>query len=132
MSLSEEQRKDFVNLYWEKYQETWTELELSVEACKWNMAANRLYYALFHAITALFVQDGHKVGTHRGTKAAIGEHYVLTGKMSPEHGRLFAQLSSLRDKADYDVIFKASEKEIRLFKEQAEDFILRVKELLCE
>jgi uncharacterized protein (UPF0332 family) len=45
---------------------------------------------------------------------------------------LFAQLSSLRDKADYDVIFKASEEEIRLFKEQAEDFVLRVKELLCE
>lgn len=33
---------------------------------------------------------------------------------------------------NYYVIFKASEKEIRLFKEQAEDFILRVKELLCE
>ena len=41
MSLSEEQRKDLVSLYWEKYQETWMELELSVEAGKWNMAANR-------------------------------------------------------------------------------------------
>ena len=61
MSLSEEQRKDLVSLYWEKYQETWMELELSVEAGKWNMAANRLYYALFHAISALFVKDGHKV-----------------------------------------------------------------------
>ena len=132
MSLSEQQRANLVKLYWEKYQETWGELELAVEESKWNMAANRLYYALFHAITALFVKDGHKVGTHRGTKAAIGEHYVLTGKISPEHGRLFAQLSSLRDKADYDVIFKASENEILLFKEQAVDFILRVKELLCE
>ncbi|MDO4957681.1 MAG: HEPN domain-containing protein [Prevotellaceae bacterium] len=132
MSLSEQQRMDLVKLYWEKYEDTWTELELSIKAAKWNMAANRLYYSLFHATTALFVKDGHKVGTHRGTKAAIGEHYVLTGKMSAEHGRLFAQLSSLRDKADYDVIFKASENEILLYVEQAKNFILRVKELLCE
>ena len=27
MSLSEEQRKDLVSLYWEKYQETWMELD---------------------------------------------------------------------------------------------------------
>lgn len=132
MSLSEQQRLELVNLYWEKYQETWAELELSVEAGRWNMAANRLYYALFHATTSLFIKDGHKVGTHRGTKAAIGEHYVLTGKMTSEHGRLFAQLSSLRDKADYDVVFKASEQEIRLFREQAIGFVSRVKELLCE
>lgn len=61
MSLSEQQGADLVRLYWEKYQETWGELELAVEASKWNMAANRLYYALFHAITALFVKDGRLV-----------------------------------------------------------------------
>lgn len=43
MSLSEQQRMDLVKLYWEKYEDTWTELELSIKAAKWNMAANRLY-----------------------------------------------------------------------------------------
>jgi hypothetical protein len=29
MSLSEQQRADLIKLYWEKYQETWGELELA-------------------------------------------------------------------------------------------------------
>lgn len=53
-------------------------LALWLVTSKWEAAANRLYYALFHAMSALLIKDGHQVKSHRGVMAMFGEHYVRT------------------------------------------------------
>lgn len=130
MSLNEQQRSDLIRLYLTKSENTWDEFLIAINAKRWNMAANRLYYSLFNIVTALLVKDEHPVGTHRGTKAALGQHYVLTNKITPEAGRLYSQLSTLRERADYDVVFEATEEDIMKYKSQAEDFIKQIKTLL--
>ena len=45
----------------------------------WDVVANRLYYAVFHAVSALLIKDGHKVNTHKGTLVMFGQNYVKTG-----------------------------------------------------
>ena len=77
-----------------------------------GMAANRLYYSLFHAATALFVNDGVEVGSHKGVKAKLGQYYIVTGKMSVDHSKFLAQMETLRDKADYNIMFVASEEDV--------------------
>ena len=52
----------------------------------WNATANRLFYALFHAITALFVNDGVAVSSHQGAKIRFGKEYVLTGLATEAEG----------------------------------------------
>lgn len=42
----------------------------------WDMVANRLYYAVFHAVSALLIKNGHKVGTHKGVVLLFGQHYI--------------------------------------------------------
>ncbi|MBQ0074284.1 MAG: HEPN domain-containing protein [Prevotella sp.] len=123
MSLNEQQRKDLVKLYWDKATMTWDELEICEQTKRWNMAANRMYYALYHAVCALMVHDGHPVPKHKGSKQVLGERYILTGKMPTEYGRLYAQLATLRERADYDIIFKADEDIITSFKPRAEALI---------
>lgn len=130
MGLEDQNRLDLINLYWDKSQQTMEEAEIAISATKWNMAANRIYYSLFHAVTALLVKDKHPVGTHRGAKAALGQYYVLTGKLTAEDGRFFAQMETLRDKADYDIIFSASEDDINRFYPLAKEFLSKVKILL--
>lgn len=130
MGLDDLTRADLVATYWRKSQQTMEEAEVAIAAGKWNMAANRLYYSLFHAVAALLVNDQLPVGTHRGTKAALGQHYVLTGKITPDEGRFFAQMSSLRDKADYDIIFTASQEDIQKYYPQAMAFLERISSLL--
>ena len=61
----------------------------------WGMAANRIYYACFHAMTALLVNDGHPVSTHLGMKISFGKYYVQTGVATPQQGRLFSQFDEL-------------------------------------
>lgn len=112
MSLDDEKRRTLVRLYWNKATLTLDEFESAVRDSKWCMAANRMYYSLFHAVTALLVQDGHQAATHKGVKAALGLNYVKTGVLSTEEARVFAQLATLRERADYDVIFTASEQDI--------------------
>lgn len=76
---------------------------------RWNSAANRLYYALFHAVTALFVSDGLAVSSHNGARTVFGREYVLTGLATEEEAKLFSQMETMRERADYDAAFKADE-----------------------
>lgn len=130
MTLTEEDRNALVSLYKEKADETWQEADAAIQMEKWGMAANRLYYSLFHAITALFVKDGHQVGTHLGAKIRFGQHYVKTGLVSPQQGRLFSQLESLRERADYDCFFKTTKENVEEYYPAAKELITRLYELI--
>lgn len=39
--------------------------------------------------------------------SVVAEQYVLTGIISTEYAKMFAQLETLRDKADYNIMFVA-------------------------
>lgn len=100
------------------------------ESGRWNSTANRLYYALFHAITALFVSDGIPVHSHNGAKIKFGQEYVLTGLATEAEGRLLSQMETMRERADYDATFAATESLIAERFEKVESMILHIKELL--
>ena len=82
------------------------------EAGYWDTLANRLYYALFHAVSALLINDGHGVHSHRGAVGAFGQYYVVTGIFTLEEGKLYFRLQGLREKSDYNCSYNASENDI--------------------
>lgn len=131
MSLNEADRFALVNLYWSKCKNTLSEAKIAIDNEAWNMAANRIYYACFHAVTALLVKDEHPVGSHIGAKMNFRKYYVKQGLASPEQGRLFSQLASLREKADYDITFKADKKDIERYYPAAMNLIEHIQSLLC-
>lgn len=112
MSLNEPERNTLVALYIDKAERIMHEAEIAMDAKSWGMASNRLYYALFHAVTALFVFDGITVGSHRGVKAKFGQHYVMTKKFTTDDAKTIAHLETLRDKADYNIMFIAEAKDV--------------------
>ncbi len=102
MSLKEEERRVLITLELEKSEKTLTEMEVQLQNSLWGMAANRLYYALFHAVSALLISDNHEVGTHRGAVNKFSLFYVKTGIFTPAEGRLYSQLQKLREDGDYN------------------------------
>ena len=86
MSLSESERHIIVSRELEKAQRTFDDALFCADEGKWETTANRLYYALFHAMSALLVNDGYHVKSHRGILAMFGEHFIRTeifaGKLS--------------------------------------------------
>ena len=44
-------------------------------------AANRLYYSMFHAVSALFCKDALNCKTHKGSHVLFMKEYVFAGKL---------------------------------------------------
>ena len=105
MSLSDEERNILVSLGLKKAHETYDEIEILVAANRLNGAANRMYYAVFHAVCALLIRDGIQVNTHRGSHAMFSQYYIKTGIFPKEYGQLYNQLQTMREESDYNCAY---------------------------
>jgi uncharacterized protein (UPF0332 family) len=76
--------------------------ERAVEADDPETAANRAYYAMFYAASALLAADGVAVRRHSAIPAAFGERFVKSGRVDPSLHRSLLASFDLRQLADYD------------------------------
>jgi uncharacterized protein (UPF0332 family) len=129
MSLTHEERATIVRLEMMKAQETYEEIKILIEAKKWNGAANRLYYAVFHAVNALLIREGLEINRHKSSHALFSLHYIKTGKLPAEFGRLYNNLQTMREKSDYNCFYNVTEAEIAEGIELAGKFIAAAREI---
>lgn len=78
----------------------------------WNLAANRLYYSLFHICHALTLANGLVVKSHSGTLRCVGQNLIRTGLLSDEDGKLINQLFRMRQTGDYDDLYDWDESKV--------------------
>ena len=130
MSLNDEERQIIVNLEKEKALSTFAEMEILQKAGLWNNIANRLYYAAFHAVSALLINDHYNVGTHQGAVLMLHQHYVKTGILTKEEGAFYSQLQTMREKCDYNCTYNATEEDTSPRIAQTKQFIDRVLSLI--
>lgn len=121
MSLTNEERNTLVALELKKARETYEEIGILTAANRWSGAANRLYYAVFHAVSALLINDGIQVNTHRGSHAAFSLNYIKTGKISKDYGRLYNQLQTMREESDYNCAYNVEQEELKSRVEPADN-----------
>jgi len=114
MSLREEDRRVLVTLELEKSDKTLAEMEVQLQNRLWGLTANRLYYALFHAVSALLINDRHEVGTHRGAVNKFSLFYVKTGLFSVAEGKLYSQLQKLREDGDYNCSIDVDQNDVEV------------------
>lgn len=113
MSLSNEERNVLVALELKKARETYDEIEILVTANRLNGAANRMYYAVFHAVCALLIHDGIQVNTHKGSHALFSQQYIKTGLLPREYGQLYNQLQTMREESDYNCAYDVEFEELQ-------------------
>lgn len=130
MSLTEEERKAIVKYRLEKANTAIEDVRLVAEIHRWSAAANRLYYAIYYAATALLINDGHSTRSHSGMITLIGQHYVSTGLLTKEEGRLVKRMFDLRQEADYDDFIDADEDDINLYYPQVKALIEKIVALI--
>lgn len=123
MSLKPEERRAVVTLETEKAQRTLLQAEAMYEQGFYDGAANRLYYAAFHAVAALFINDGYQVNTHSGSHSMFSLHYVKSGIVSAEEGNLYARLQTLREQSDYNCTYDITAEELRSFLKPTRAFV---------
>ena len=130
MGLTDDERSSLVELRQDKAQRFLKEAEQMANLELWDLAANRYYYACFHAAQALLVCDGLSAHTHAGTLGVFGINFVKTGKIDKELGAFFSRMEQLRMKADYNCEYDVTQKEVETMSEPAHNFLAAIKELM--
>ncbi|MBQ6956175.1 MAG: HEPN domain-containing protein [Bacteroidales bacterium] len=132
MSLSDEERTIVVGLEIEKAYVAYDETTWLIEKKSWSGAAGRLYYALFHAVSALLIHDHHQVSSHKGSHILFGNYYIKTGILPTEYGALYSQMESIREEGEYNCTYKVTEEELLKRLAPAKEMIDRIAEMVKE
>lgn len=61
-----------------------------------------MYYSAFYALSALLLYKDIKVTTHAGAKNQLSLHFIKTGMLSPEYGKIYMTLFENRQSGDYE------------------------------
>lgn len=126
MSLTDDERKSIVNLHMDKARTFLSEANKMVELKLWDLAANRFYYACFHAAQAALVYDGLSAHTHAGTISVFGLNFIRTERISKPLGAFFSRMEQLRMKADYNCNYDVTQDDIESMIEPAGNFIAAI------
>lgn len=73
-----------------------------------NDALSRLYYALFHTMTALLLTEGVEPRRHRALPGMLGSKLSSSGLLTPADIAAVSRAATYRDLADYERTWEAT------------------------
>ena len=89
----------------------------------YKSAANRSYYAVFHAMRAVLAYDEIDMKKHSGVIAEFRRLYVKTGVFDGDMSKTISVLFDVRTESDYDDFFIISKEEVVQQAESAQHFL---------
>lgn len=93
-------------------------------------AANRSYYAIFHAMRSVLAIEGVDFSKHSGVSAYFRKTYIKTGIFDVEMSDIISMAFEMRSDSDYDDFYVVSKSEVDEQIENAEKFCATVKNYL--
>lgn len=128
----ENSQVDYIRYRFERAWKTFEDARSLANLKSWNSSMNRLYYASFYAVLALFAKHKINSHTHSGVKTQLSLHFVKTGKLDKESGMLYGDLFDLRQKGDYGDFFDFEEQHITSLIPKVEEFLIKIESLIKE
>lgn len=123
-------KADLIEYRLNRATETLQEIEIHLENGLFNTAINRLYYASYYAATALLLYNDIKASTHSGVRQMLGLHFIKTGKIPSDLGKVFTDLFDKRHASDYDDFISVSREDVEDLLPSATEFIGKIKDLI--
>lgn len=93
-------------------------------------AANRLYYAVFHAARAVLITQDIEPASHQGVLTMLGLNFIKTGLLPAQMSATFRRLQAFREAADYTVGFVVTAPDVDADLAAARDFVAQVRQYL--
>jgi uncharacterized protein (UPF0332 family) len=81
-------------------------------------------------VSALTLKDGIETKTHSGLRNQLNLHYVKSGKIPIEMGRLYSDLFDSRQKGDYGDMYDFDKETVESLLIPVKEFIDTLKQLL--
>ena len=120
-----------MHVHLEKAEEAYEDAVLLYESRRsCNGAANRAYYAMFHAEKALLLTRGILGDSHKHVHSQLSNQFVREGKLPDDTGRNIRLVENIRYIADYSGQESVSMEDVEKVLTKTKSFIEQVKGLL--
>jgi len=96
--------------------------QIDFNAGKYNAAANRAYYAIFHAIRSVLALDEKEFSKHSGTLGYFSKEYLATETVNRRFSAVIKKASAVRNAGDYDDFYEVEREEAAELIEKAAEF----------
>lgn len=130
MSIDLEDKKALIDYRLEKAELALDDAAFLTDAGRYGLAANRLYYALYHAASALLLSKDIITKRHSGLMSQVHLNFVKTGILSPDEGALFKVIFSLRHEDDYEDFIEVERADIEEYTPQVVSLVNKLKSLV--
>ena len=114
----------------EKAEECLASARALTNTADYRGAANRLYYAIFHAMRAVLAYNGVDMRNHGGIIGEFRRLYIKNNLLDKELSQTITDLFDIRTDSDYEDFFVISKEEILLQTSRAEAFLIAIKAYL--
>lgn len=94
-------REQAVLYWWNMAEESLLAAQREAEAEAFPFAINRIYYAIFYAVSAALLERNLSFAKHSGVRAAFHREFIKNGLLEVEWGKFYDQLFEDRQEGDY-------------------------------
>lgn len=122
--------KDYVRRCLELAEECLEDAQALLRRDRLRAAADRAYYAMYHAAQAVLYNRGLKPKTHAGLRSMFSEHLVKPKKVSAAFAEVLAESFKLRQISDYEADAVINPEKVKEIVEKAAEFLAKMKELV--
>ena len=129
---SKERTPDLVKYRLQNSKEKLGSAKLLLENGKFKDSISRSYYAMFTAARALLATKHLDSSKHSGVISLFNQHFVKTGVVAHDFGRILMKGKDLRQDGDYKDFVETSMQEAQDQYSDAEKFVERIEDTLAE
>jgi uncharacterized protein (UPF0332 family) len=129
MELTRDEKAALSNLRFQKSKEMFEDALFNLKSERFKTSANRSYYSVYHAARSLLILKGIDPAKHDGVKTMFSLHFVKDKTVTLETGKIYHELMSLRNEADYDDFAEVTEPEAKRAVKIAGKFIKNIDKL---
>ena len=122
-----EERKSLSKVRYDHALECLDAAKSLLENGNYKSAANRSYYAVFHAMRAVLALNEIDMRHHSGIISEFRKRYIKTGVFETRLSQIISVLFDTRTESDYDDFFVISKAEVVEQTENAEYFLEKVR-----
>jgi len=98
----------------------------TLELEMYDNAANRSYYAIFHAARAVFALDGRDFKKHSGVISNFQKDYIKTEIFDKTMSNIIKSAFDIRNETDYEDFYVVPKEDVKRQVEEAELFVSNI------
>jgi uncharacterized protein (UPF0332 family) len=130
MTINEKDRQILIIHRLEKADELIKEVHSHIENRHYVTAVNRIYYGMYHSLSALALKNSFITSKHQQLIGWFNKNFVKENLVDQKYGKIINTAFEMRTKGDYDDFVNYDKDVVKLLHDEMSEFVLMIKTLI--